>query len=597
MVLCEHFIFTSADLKEKGGYQVVSKSTGVTPELLSDLEGYLYPVGIDPGNLSESKSMIVMEDKVAFTKAKNIGIGYDGRPDTVYSHSIVINIDDFKQFQYDTRLFEKSYLEIKEQIHLTPLVIEPTKLNPDFSCIDVFGIAQFEDFLRAVFSKKKIAILNTEHKNLIQSLISLLPPPFRLISFSTLVAEPQRQSKFELIQTQSSKSSLEKYFVIDPEERKLISTTKDSLFEQCISYLLDIINSKNSTKLTEIYDQFESIPIKNYKEKLSLAVGILILDPKQPSLLDQKAINQLLLLLDKTPLPFVSKHFPKLEPFLPENIKIEYSIKFKTSKLLSDYSKDELTYDTIVKMLNGFSKETSESRLALFHQLVEERTKDFEVNGYKILIDFVNDFYNSDVIRGFVEIEVLHQCIFDALENSTVDHKKQKRLFEMLVEHSLCHNTDLLKNLLSYSLTIFNLNDDYDVYNYRNIIVELFEATEFHKNLKPKVIFTIIELIHSIILPLFRDSKKSDIIDNKFYHMQDILYVLLNTMKYLLSRRKFELKEFKTEIESREGSLKYFLDLNYLPERSYFPQFNIFNPVPSRLIWMLFSSFTKRCKE
>lgn len=595
MVLCEHFIFTSVDLKEKSGYQVVSKSTGITPELLSNLEGYLYPVGIDPGRLSESKSMLVMKDKVTFTMAKNIGIGYDGRPDTVYSHTIVTNIEDFKKFQYDTRLFKKFYLEIKEQKHLTPLVIEPTKLNPDFSCIDVLGIAQFEDFLRAVFSKKKIAILNTENKNLIQSLISLLPPSFRLISFSTLVADPHRQPKFEMIQTQSSKSSLEKYFVIDPEERKLISPTKDTLFEQCISYLLDIINSKNSTKLTEIYDQFESTPIKNYKEKLSLAVGISILDPKQPSLLDQKAIHQLLLLLDKTPPPFVSKHFPKLEPSLPENITIEYSIKFETSKLLSDYSKEGLTYDVIVKMFNGLSNGTSESRLSLFHQLVEVRTKDFEVNGHKILIDFVNDFYNSDVIRGFVENEVLHQCIFNALENSTLDHKRQKRLFEMLVEYSLCHNTDLLEKLST--LKVFDLKDGYDASNYRDIIAELFKATEFHRKLKPKAIFIIIKQIHDIVDPEFPRNKKSGIIDNRFYHMQDILYVLLNTMKYLLSVRKFELKKLKTEIEEEESSLKYFLDLNHLPERNFYPQFNIFNPVPSPLIWMMFSSFTKRCKE
>jgi len=596
MVLCEHFIFTSADLKEKSGYQVVSKSTGITPELLSELEGYLYPVGIDPGRLSESKSMLVMKDKVLFTKAKNIGIGYDGRPDTVYSHTIVTNIEDFKQFQYDTRLFEKFYLEIKEQKHLTPLVIEPTKLNPDFSCIDVFGIAQFKDFLRAVFSKKKIAILNTENKNLIQSLISLLPPPFRLISFSTLVTEPQRQSKFELIQTQSSKSSLEKYFVIDPEERKMISPTKDTLFEQCISYLLDIINSKNSTKLTEIYDQFESVPIKNYKEKLSLAVGILILDPKQPSLLDQKAINQLLLLLDKTPSLFISKHFSKLEPFLPENITTEYSTKFETSKLLSDYSKEELTYNAIIKMFDGLSKDTSESRLLLFHQLVEQRTKDFEVNGYTILLDFVNDFYNSDVIiRGFVENEVLHKCIFDTLESSIVDHTSQKKLFKMLVEYSLCHNTDLLEKLFTFK--VFDLNNYYDVSNYRDITVELFKATEFHKKLKPKAVFTIIKQIHDIVDSEFPRNKKSGIIDNRFYYMQDILYVLLNTMKYLLSIRKFELKKLKTEIEEEESNLKYFLDLNHLPERNFFTQFNIFNPIPSTLIRNIFSSFTKRCRE
>ena len=595
MVLCEHFIFTSADLEEKSGYQVVSQSSGITSELLETLEDYMYPTGMDPSKFSESKSMLVMKDKIAFTKAKNIGVGYDGRPDTVYSHTITMNIEDFKKFQYDSRIFNELYVEKRNPGHLTPLPIEPKKFSPDFSCIDVLGIAQFDDFIRAVFSKKKIAILNIENKTLLQSLISLLPPSFRVHSFSTLVAEPQRQSKFELIQTQSSKSSLEKYFVIDPKERKLISPTKDTLFEECISYLIDIIDSKNSIKLVNIYERFENIPIRDYKEKLSLAVGISILDPKQPSLLDQKAIHQLLLLLDKTSPSFESKHFPKLEPFLPEYITIEYSRKFETSRLLSSYSKEELTYDTIMKMFNELSKGTSESRLSLFHQLVEKRKKDFEINGYKILIDFVNDFYNSDVIRGFVENAALHQCIFEALESSTVDHKRQKRLFEMLVEYSLCHNSDLLEKL--FTLKVFDLNHSYDASNYRDIIVELFKAVEFHRKLKPKEIFTITKQIHGIVDPEFPRNKKSGTIDNKFYHIQDILYVLLNTMKYLLSMRKFELKKLKKQIEEQESSLKYFLDLNHLPERNFFPQFNIFNPVPSPLIWMLFSSFTKRCKE
>ena len=595
MVLCEHFIFTSADLEEKSGYQVVSKSSGITSELLDTLEDYMYPIGMDPSKFLESKSMLILKGKMVFTRAKNIGVGFDGRPDTVYSHTIIMNTEDFKKCQNDSRIFNDSYIKKSTQEHLTPLPIELKIFEPDFRCIDVLGIAQVNDFIRTIFSKEKIAILNLEDKSLLQSLISLLPPSFRKISFSTLVIEPQRQFDFNLIQTNSGKSSLENYFIIDPKERKLIPTSKNTLFEQCIGYLIDIIDSKRSDKLTEIYEIFENISLKNYKEKISFAVGISIFDSKQPSLLDQKTLCQLLVILDKTPMSFACKHFKKLNSFLPDNIIKKYTTKFETIQILSNYIQSELTSNTISDMFNDLSNRTSESRHSLFHQLVEERTNDFKIHGHKILIDFVDDYYNNDVIQSFVENNILHQCIFNALEDSTLDRNKQKILFAKLVEYSLCHNAELLEKL--FTLRIFDLDSDYDMYDYRNIIEELFKATEFHKKLKPKLIFHVVKSIYTPIDAKFPRNKKSGIIDNKFYYMQDIFYMLLNTMKYLLLKRKHEIKILKSEIADLQTTLIYFLELNHLPERSFMSQFNIFNQIQSTLISKLFSSFTKRCRE
>lgn len=595
MVLCKHFIFTSADLEEKSGYQVVSKSSGLTPEILNMLEDYMYPVGMDPSKFSESKSLLILKDIVVFTRAKNIGVGFDGRPDTVYSHTIIMDSNDFEKFDNDSRVFNDLFMKRQNQEHLTPLPIESGIFPPDFSCIDVLGIAQFGDFLRAVLSKEKIAIFNLEDKSLLQSLISLVPPSFRKISFSTFVIDPQRQSKFVLIQTKSSKSSLEDYVIIDPKERKLIPTSKDTLFEQCTSYLIDIIDSKQSEKLIKIYEIFENIPLKNYREKLSLAVGISILDPTQPSLLDQKTLHQLLVILDKTPLSFISKHFEKLSSFLPENITAEYTTKFETVQILSDYAESKLTSKNISKMFDALSNGTSESRHSLFDQLVEERLNDFQESGTNILIDFIDGYYNNDVIQGFVENDVLHQCVFDALGNKGIKRNKQKRLFEKLVEHSLCHNGEFLEKL--FVVQPFDLGNSFDMYNYRNLVEELFQATEFHKKLKPKIIFGVIIEIYNNIDPEFPRNKKSGIIDNNYYYMQDIFYMLLNTTKYLRLKRKHEIRNIKSEISTLENHLTHFLELNHLPERNFLSQYNLSNPIPTTLILKLFSSFTKKCTD
>ena len=158
MVLCEHFIFTSANLEEKSGYQVISRSSKINSNLIEDLEDYMYPLGLEPSKFSESKSMLVSDKEVVFTKAQNIGIGFDGRPDTTYSHTIIMTKNDFAKFQNDSRFFNELFILKKEPGHLAPLVIEPKKNIPDFSCIEIIGIAQFKEFFLAVIHKKNIAI-------------------------------------------------------------------------------------------------------------------------------------------------------------------------------------------------------------------------------------------------------------------------------------------------------------------------------------------------------------------------------------------------------------------------------------------------------
>ena len=206
MVLCEQFVFTSSKL-EDGGYQVTSKSTGITSDTLKELENYLYPLGIDPSEFVESKSLLILKDGIAFVQSKNIGIGFDGRPDTMYSHIIVMKKDDFKKFENDSRIFNEYFSKITKTGHLTPLSIEHVNLEPDFMCIDIIGIIQFRECLNAIFQDKKIAIINENNQKIIQSLLSLIPPSFRLISFSSLVPQPEIQKNFEIIQTLEQKKS------------------------------------------------------------------------------------------------------------------------------------------------------------------------------------------------------------------------------------------------------------------------------------------------------------------------------------------------------------------------------------------------------
>ena len=214
MVLCEQFIFTSSKLDE-GGYQITAKSAGIDSKILQELEEYLYPIGVEPSEFTESKSMVILDKKIVFIQSKNIGVGFDGRPDTMYSHLIVMEKEDFKKFENDSRIFNGKFVEIKKSGHLTPLSIEHVKLEPDFSCVDILGIIQFEKCMKLIFKNKKIAIINENNQKVIQSVLSLMPPSFRLMSFSTLTPQPEIQTKFEIVQTfEQKKSSLKNFSVI-----------------------------------------------------------------------------------------------------------------------------------------------------------------------------------------------------------------------------------------------------------------------------------------------------------------------------------------------------------------------------------------------
>ena len=106
-MILEQFVYTAAATRTKTGYQIIARSKGITDDIVSQLNQYVFPLGIDPSEFKESRSLLILKNnKIAFSRIKNIGIGYDGRSDTFYNHTIVMNIKDFKEIDYDTRILE-----------------------------------------------------------------------------------------------------------------------------------------------------------------------------------------------------------------------------------------------------------------------------------------------------------------------------------------------------------------------------------------------------------------------------------------------------------------------------------------------------------
>ena len=590
MVLCEHFIYTSAKTEEKSGYQIIAKSTGITEKIINELDNYLYPIGTESGEFKSSISLKILTDHVAFTRVRNIGISYDGRPDTIYNHTIVMEKNDFKKFDNDSRIFNDKYIEEIKLGHLSPIIIKKKKIQPDFTIISELGIELIECVLHYLFLGKKIAFVDFNHEKLIQNILSITPPSLRLISFSSLVANQIRQPDYDVIQIRkqnlTKSKTMELYFNSIPKFKR----SENELYENCFRYIINILKTRSREKLEILFEEFEEIN-GTLNEKIIFAVMPLKIKDES-YLTEPDQIIKFEEFLDKTTSKFADIVKNEFKPHLGE----DHFSKYKIKNVILKHAKDELNVKTLEKMLSQ-SDGTSLSRNKLFHELVKKRLKDFQDNGIQILIDIMHRYYNNDVIQGFIEESRLHSAFDGIFKNSTdIKIEDKKNLFSLTIKNSLCSNPKLLDKLFNYD--VFNLEKDEDVKKFKDNIEWIYSAKEFHQELEPEKIYSISNNIILKIFPIFPKNKKSGTIENRWYDLEKIFNMILNTLRYLLTMRKFELTNNLERIKKMEIELTEFLNENSLLDSKF--NWNVIPKIDKKyfsiMSWWIFSNCSYRCK-
>ena len=324
MLTVDQFVYTTASLSGKSGYQIIAKSSGISEGIISELDDYLYPTGIVPSEFHESRSMLLLKnEKIAFSKIKNIGIGYDGRNNTLYNHTLVVNKEDFAKNGCDTRIFEQFYVENTSlQGKLPVLQIDPNVPEMDFQIAKNSEII-VKETLTELFRKQKIAILDTKNTDLIQKILSLVPPSMRLIPFSTLVIQPERQPNYHLIQTESqNKSILEKNFkIIDPD--KPPEEQKKNILKNNVIYLINMIHSRKNDELKELYELFEKTPGTDFKNKLILLTTFSKYKLETDENLKEKYAEEIAAVLKKFDKSVASEYLAKIKPHLKQYAVLE----------------------------------------------------------------------------------------------------------------------------------------------------------------------------------------------------------------------------------------------------------------------------------
>lgn len=264
MPKCDHFIYTAAKIGNNEGYQIIAKSTGITPDITSKLEKYLYPLGVKISEFKESRSLLVLSNnKIAYSIVKNIGIGYDGRRGTLYNHTFVMDKNDFEKLDFDSRIFEKFFVKNDSlRGELKPVNIEHNPVSPDFKFLKKQDFELLGEILHKIIIKKKTAILKTDEMMFLHNVLTILPPPLRLIPFSTLVVEPDRQDKFRLITVSKEiQSKIPKSFVIVDPSKTRSSVTQKSEYND-IQQLLQFVRDEDEKSLQQIFRNFKKIPVR-----------------------------------------------------------------------------------------------------------------------------------------------------------------------------------------------------------------------------------------------------------------------------------------------------------------------------------------------
>ena len=189
----EQFVYT----KGKGGYQVVASSGGVGWDTIGEMQGYMYPAGVDPLAFSESRSLVTLDGGLAaYSIVQNVGVGPDGRDGTFYNHTFVMNAKEFQKSGCDSRPFDRLYMDgMGQGDELSTMHVHPPEMPPMPSGD---AAAVLEESLEALLAGKNLAVASGDPR-LPQEILMALPRHLRLVPFSTLVISPGRQPKYRLI--------------------------------------------------------------------------------------------------------------------------------------------------------------------------------------------------------------------------------------------------------------------------------------------------------------------------------------------------------------------------------------------------------------
>lgn len=266
----EQLVYTTGNVRGKKGYQIVAKSRGITDEIASALRFHFHPPGIRPEEFKASHSLVELAcGKVAYSHARNIGAGYDGRRDTVCSHVVVLEKEDFARYGYDTRGLAVLHPRNKRMRGVLPRVRLDVLPRPPAA--DTKGMeAAFRGVLWLLLNGERAAV-ESDDPTLAQRILSLLPPSARLVQFSSVSVDAGRQRHCRLVcYPRGKRPRPSAGFKIVPPTPVQGDGCDLALWRAAEHYAKTALDG-DALHLGKIQNRFEAVPALSVRDRMVLA--------------------------------------------------------------------------------------------------------------------------------------------------------------------------------------------------------------------------------------------------------------------------------------------------------------------------------------
>lgn len=277
MTHIEQLVYTTMSSPgTQSGYHVVARSAGITDKIISDLDPYMLPAGIDYRTFKKSKSMVIISHgtHVAYSLTRNIGRGPDGRPDAMSNHTLITNVKDFKDLSYDTRNLDRFFTD---SVPRTPLLqsveIAPnTNVPPDRDFVRE-QTPLLTRTLHALVRRKKVAVRSSCGEKFAQAVLGLLPPSLRLVPFSTCAVDLRRQPayRFVLLDDSSAPRLPNGYETVDAQSRLPLTKT---ILGRTVRYMVAMA-SVGDPHIAALHAEFDKIATLSSTKRLEVLTAVL----------------------------------------------------------------------------------------------------------------------------------------------------------------------------------------------------------------------------------------------------------------------------------------------------------------------------------
>lgn len=435
----EQFAYMPAAIGSRRGYQVVGKSPGISDAILAQMEPYMLPAGAGRG-FSSSKSLLLLRGHlVAYSSVTNVGDGYDGRPDALYNHTLVLSEEGFAGVGYDTRALDAHFARDPPRGALPRVRVEggaPAPFVQERHRHLVLPV------MRALFAGKKVALSEVNDPSFLPNVLAMLPPSMRLVPFSTCLPDPKRQPAYRLATYEGRMRTLPKGFA------DVSKPGRGSAGRRLDDALLFLAKRAESGSAGEVFSEFDQTSSPDQRAKIVMLSKVFGVPDSLENLRAGRARDALGALrgFDQET---QSRLMPRLGPFLDEEP--------PRGPVLPDAG-EKFTAKSITKLLDGVP--AANKRRAL-EAAYGARGRDLGRNAGSLLADLHGSPHARDVCGFFAATAGLHPGMLEFLSGRThATHKHRRRVLDLLLPAALKECPRLVPDLFACGVLNWQSKDD-----------------------------------------------------------------------------------------------------------------------------------------